>query len=145
MTADELRARVSEIALEWERTPYIHEGRIKGKCADCTFVLKVYQEAGILPEDIVVPHYSPQAYLNRGGIGYLSMVERLAKREIAESEAGVGDLVMFRIARSFSHGGIIIAPGWPNIIHAHMTARLVIRGLGNQAELATERRFFTFL
>lgn len=144
MTEDELRARVSEIALEWERTPYVHEGRIKGQCADCTFVVRVYQEAGIIG-DVAIPHYSPQAHLNRGGGAYLHLVEKLAKRRIDESEARVGDLVLYRVSYAFSHGAIVIAPGWPNVIHAHMTARFVIRSLGNAAELSVERRFYSFV
>lgn len=137
------RNRVSEIALSWERTPYVHEGRIKGKCADCTFIAKVFEEAGMMPA-IDIPHYSPQAPLNRGASAYLILVERHSKREIKEEDAQVGDVAMFRLGRTFSHGGIIIAPGWPHIVHAHLTAGAVIRGLGNAAELATERRFFSW-
>jgi cell wall-associated NlpC family hydrolase len=102
------RANVVRIALEWERTPYVHQGRIKGKAADCTFFAKVYEEAGLLPP-ITIPPYSHQAHLNRQGAMYLPIVERHAKREITEAGAGPGDVVMYFIARSWSHGAVILS------------------------------------
>jgi cell wall-associated NlpC family hydrolase len=137
------RARVVAIALEWERTPYVHQGRIKGKCADCTFPAKVYEEAGLMPA-IEIPQYGPQAHLNRQAAPYIFIVERHAKREITEKDALPGDLVMFRIARTWSHSAIIIDSGWPHVIHADIAARFVIRARGDQGELRVERRFFSF-
>lgn len=140
----EARADVVRIALEWERTPYIHQGRIKGKAADCTFFAKVYEEAGLLPL-ITIPAYSHQAHLNRQGALYLPLVEKYAKREITEAEAGPGDVVMYFIARTWSHGAVIIEPGFPSIIHADLAARHVIRGEGDQGFFKnTPRRFFSW-
>lgn len=140
----EERANVVRIALEWERTPYIHQGRIKGKAADCTFFAKVYEEAGLLPV-ITIPAYSHQAHLNRQGAAYLPIVEKYAKREVTEAEAGPGDVVMFFIARTWSHGAVIIEPGFPAIIHADLAARHVIRGEGNEGFFKNApRRFFSW-
>lgn len=140
----EARMNVNRIALEWERTPYIHQGRIKGLAADCTFFAKVFEEAGLLPA-IEIPPYSNQAHLNRQASIYLMIVERHAKREIAQEQAQIGDVAMFNIARTFSHGAVIIEPGWPTIIHADIGARAVIRALGDNGHFHNvERRFFSF-
>ena|SRR5882672_2103941 len=138
------RADVVRIALEWECTPYIHQGRIKGKAADCTFFAEVYKEAGLLPP-IVIPFYSHQAHLNRQGSMYLPIVEKHAKREITEKQALPGDVVMYFIARSWSHGAIIITPSFPSIIHADLAARFVIRGEGDQGFFKNvPRRYFSW-
>jgi cell wall-associated NlpC family hydrolase len=138
------RSNVVRIALEWERTPYVHQGRIKGKAADCTFFAKVYEEAGLLPP-ITIPPYSHQAHLNRQGAMYLPIVERHAKREIGQEQAGPGDVVMYFIARSWSHGAVILSPGFPRIIHADMAARHVIIGEGDQGFFKNvQRRFFSW-
>lgn len=136
------REEICRVALEWERTPYVHQGRIKGACADCTFVAKVYEEVGLMPP-IEIPQYSGQAHLNRGATPYLQIVERHAKREVEEGAAQPGDLVLYRLARTWSHSGIVLA--WPHIIHADLAARFVIRALGDAGTLAgAPRRFFSF-
>jgi hypothetical protein len=138
------RDLVVRIAIEWERTPYVHQGRIKGQAADCTFFAKVYEEAGLLPP-VTIPAYSHQAHLNRQGAMYLPIVERHAKREITEAEARPGDVVMYFIARSWSHGAVIIEPGFPAIIHADLGAKHVIRGEGDQGAFKNApRRFFSW-
>ncbi len=144
MTELEEREHVASLALEWERTPYIHEGRIKGKCADCTFFAKVFEEAGLIPF-VPIPHYSPQAHINRQACLYMNILLQYAKREVEEAQAQVGDVVMFCIGRTWSHGGVIIPPGWPNIIHADMGAKCVTRDWGDNGQLRRfKRRFFSF-
>lgn len=137
------RERIARIALEWERTPYVSEGRIKGQCADCTFFAKVYEEAGLI--DLVpIPHYGPQAHLNRQASMYLGILMQYA-HEIKREEIEIGDVVMFRIARTWSHGAMIIPPGWPFILHAWMPARGVIRGKADDGMLRNcEKRYFSF-
>ena len=138
------RAEVVRIALEWERCPYVHQGRIKGQAADCTFFAKVYEEAGLL-EPVDIPPYSAQAHLNRQGSMYLPIVERHAKREITEAEANPGDVVMYFLGRAWSHGAVIIEPGWPAIIHADLGAKHVIRADGDKGVfLNAPRRFFSW-
>lgn len=138
------RGVVVRIALEWERTPYIHQGRIKGQAADCTFFAKVYEEAGLLPP-VDIPPYSSQAHLNRQGSMYLPIVERHAKREVNREEAKPGDVVMYFIARSWSHGAVILTPGFPSIIHADMAAKHVVRAEGDEGLFKNApRRFFSW-
>jgi len=136
------RANVVRIALEWERTPYIHQGRIKGKAADCTFFAKVFEEAGLMPA-VEIPPYSHQAHLNRQGSMYLPIVERCARQEIKQNGVKPGDVVMYHVGRAWSHGGIVL--DWPVILHADMGAGFVIRAEGDQGHfLDVPRRFFSF-
>lgn len=134
------RALVCRLAREWVRTPYRHQGRIKGVAADCTFFAEVYAEAGLMPA-IEIPPYSPQAHLNRGGQVYMNLVTRYA-REVETPQPG--DIVLYKIGRAFAHGAVVINPGWPNIVHADIGAGFVILALGDQAQLASvERKFFS--
>src|SRR3974390_187487 len=137
------RERVAAIALEWERTPYINDGRIKGKCADCTFFAKVFEEAGLVPE-VQIPRYGPQAHMGVTASLYMTLLLRYAKREVTEQEAQIADVVMFNVGgRGWTHGGIIIPPGWPYILHADIKARAIRRDEGTRGPLASfPRRFF---
>jgi len=135
------RAEVVRIALEWERTPWVNEGRIKGKAADCTFFSEVFVESGLI-ERPPIPHYGVQPNWTWP---YLQMVLKNAKREVEESQALPGDVVMFRVQGMHSHGGIIIEPGWPHILHADMNARGVIRADATKGHLGVcQKRFFSF-
>jgi hypothetical protein len=112
------------------------------EAADCTFVAKVYEEAGLLPP-VDIPHYSSQAHLNRQAAAYLTIVMRCAKREIEEGEQLPGDLVMYHIARTWSHSAIVL--DWPAVIHADLGAQAVIRAAGDQGHFdGVPRRFFSF-
>ena len=140
--SDEMRQRVVALAIEWDGTPYVHEGRSKGKCADCTFFAKVFEEAGVIPP-VIIPHYSPQAHVNRQSAPYMAIVQRYAKREVPESEAQPGDVVLYNMARCFSHGGVVVK--WPQIVHADMAVGRVVRAEGHVGRMqGYERRFFSF-
>jgi hypothetical protein len=52
--------------------------------------------------------------------------------------------VLYRVGRLFAHGGIVVDPGWPNIVHAWAAARAVIADRGDQGQLARRpRKFFS--
>jgi cell wall-associated NlpC family hydrolase len=141
MNHSDQRKAVADEAMEWLRTPYVSEGRVKGQCADCTFFAKVYEAVGIMPA-IEIPHYSPQAHLNREMAIYLEIISRFASET---SDPQMGDIVLYKIGRGFSHGGVIVHDGWPHIIHADFEAGIVLLALGDQGRLAPpiETKFFT--
>lgn len=143
MSESEERERVVRIAREWIRTPYQHGARIKHVAGDCTFVAMVYEEAGLVPHIYISP-YSSMAHLHRASGQYLLHVKKYA-HEIVRESAKPGDLVMFHIARDFSHSGIIDTDGWPWIIHADMAAQIILRARGDQAQLAaaTAMKFYS--
>jgi len=134
-------------ALEWIGTPYHDHASIKGRSGgvDCAQLIRqVFVNAGVVG-DFPIPYYSPQQFLHSDAEDYLRTVRSFA-REIVEGEARPGDVVLYKLGRSYGHGAIIVDPGWPAIVHAWSPARMVCRGDGLQETLGVrwrERRFFT--
>lgn len=111
--ADE-RAAVVAAALSWAGTPYRHRARLKGVGVDCaTLIQAAYVEAGLVA-DRPLPAYSPQWHLNRDAQAYLK--EILDNAPEIPGPPGPGDVAVWRIGRTFSHGAIVVA--WPRIVHA---------------------------
>ena len=142
MTEQQQRAAVVKEAREWLGTPYFHGGRLKNIGADCTFIAVVYENAGVVPHVDIAP-YCSQAHLHRTAGVYRQTIERCGAYRTDNPQPG--DLVMYWFGRDFSHAGIIVDPGWPNIIHGDMNAGFVLAALGDQANLleAKERVFLT--
>lgn len=139
----EQRAAVVAEALTWQRTPWRHQGRVKGVGVDCAqFVIACYHNTGLTP-DIDTGNYPRDWHIHKTEERFLTFVPSFAV-EIAEADVGPGDLVLFRIGRVFSHGAIVVK--WPQGIHAAIQARMVTlcdfdtdHGL-----VAKDRKFFTF-
>lgn len=125
------RARVVEIAKTWLRTPYHHQGRVKGAGVDCgMLLLEVFEEAGLIPH-IDPGHYPPDWALHRSEERYLGWVEQYA-HPVEGPEPG--DLALYKVGRCISHAGIVIE--WPTIIHASMPDRGCVLGDGLQGWLS---------
>lgn len=139
------RAQVVAEARSWIRTPYHHNALVKGPHGgvDCAMLMAgVYGNVGYLPP-FDVDHYPPDWFLHRKAERYLNMVTEHA-REITEAEALPGDLVLFCVGHLYAHGAIIDEPGWPDIIHAHSDAGMVIPDQGGTGRMHdAARRFFT--
>lgn len=146
------RDRVVAVARSFIGTPYHDCAKLKGIGVDCaTSIALIFVEAG-LEQDIPIPAYSPQWYLHKDAELYLQFVEQYA-REIEADKAQPGDLVLYKFGRCFAHGGIIVDPGFPAIVHAYKQAGRVVLGEGDSGVLAFEaikgkmkpraRRFFS--
>ena len=139
------RAAVVREARAWIGTPYHHGALVKGPQGgvDCAMLMAgVYGNVGYLPP-FDVGHYPPDWFLHRRAERYLNMVTDHAE-EIPESAALPGDLVLFMVGHLYAHGAIVDEPGWPNIIHAHSDAGMVIPDIGGTGRMANaKRRFFT--
>jgi cell wall-associated NlpC family hydrolase len=130
------RARVDAIARTWLGTPFHDHARVKGAGCDCaTFLLSVFEEAGLIPHTDV-GHYSPQFFLHSAEERYLGWVRKFG-REIAIEAAQPGDIALYKIGLCFAHGALVALPGWPTIIHAHAASRRVVRGNGNSPHLGS--------
>jgi cell wall-associated NlpC family hydrolase len=116
---------------------------IKGVGVDCAMILiAVFREAGVVSAGDVV-EYSPQWFLHHSEEKYINELSKYA-REITEAEALPGDVVVYKTGRTYAHGGIIINPGWPAIIHASPEAKMVIQDRGDGGRMGDRpRRFFT--
>lgn len=141
MTEEEGRRLVIEKALAWCGTPYHHHACVMGAGVDCLrLVHAVYRDAGLV-EDIEFPFYSHQEHHNEKET-LLEGVLRYA-REVEVPKPG--DIALYKLVKVFRHGAIVDAGGWPGIIHASYSARLVLRddGLGGWLG-ARDRRFFSY-
>ena len=128
------RARIDEVARSFVGTPYHDHAEVKGVGCDCATLLKmVFVEAGLVADFDIGP-YSPQFFLHQPEERYLGWVAKFA-REIPREEAKTGDVVLYKIGQCFAHAAVIIAPGWPHIVHAHYAARRVRRGFGDHVHL----------
>ena len=110
------REHIIEVAKSWMLTPFIDGQGLKKCGVDCAYFLaRVAEESGATAR-IELPAYSPQVYLHRkGDTTYLDLMKQYA-REIAECEVKPADMVLYKVAASYTHGGIIIS--WPDsIIH----------------------------
>ena len=136
------RRDVVRIARTWIRTPFHDNASIKGVGVDCARLIKaVYEEAGLCGS-FELDHYSPQWFLHRSEELFMGYVARHA-HEIAEEDAGPGDIALFKIGRCYAHGAIIV--DWPSaMIHAHKQSRMVIESGASDADLRKiERKVFS--
>lgn len=114
----EQREQVIAEGKEWVelRTPYVPHAKLKGAGCDCaTFIICIYRSLGLIPADFDPGSYSIQAHLHRDDTQYVDTVLQYAD-EITEPEAQPGDLILWRVARAYAHGGIIVA--FPLVIHS---------------------------
>lgn len=150
-----LREQIVEEAKSWLPTDYIDHAGIKHAGVDCAhYPLKCYQEVGRIPKDFIVPYYSPQQWLNSPSQKdkfhlkfedntFLNIVLRFARREITEEEVLPGDFVIWKVAASWTHGGIIIK--WPEYVLHPIVGRGLIgsHGLLEGFLVNRPRRFFS--
>ena len=125
------RSRVIEIARSWLGTHFHDGAQLKGVGVDCAQLLAaVYGEAGMIDKP-TIEQYSPQFMLHRDDPLFESYVKRFG-HEVETPQ--MGDIVLYKIGRSFAHGAIVVE--WPTkIIHAFKTFRMVAETDGFEADL----------
>ena len=121
MTEQQQRAAVLAEARSWLRTPYHHQGRVKGVGTDCAMILcEVYHAVGLVPYIDPRP-YPPDWHFHRDDERYLGWLQQYAK-PVAEPQPG--DVAVWRFGRCFSHGAIVLDE--VNVIHAYFKQGVVI-------------------
>lgn len=141
-TVEEQRQAVWTEALTWLRTPWHHEARAKGAGVDCAqLVIAAYVGAGVIA-DFSPGQYPRDWHIHKTVERFLSFVPRFAV-EIDPGRAAMGDLILFRIGRVYSHGAIIGT--WPQGIHADIGASMVtLCDFDRDSGLiSSDRKFFT--
>lgn len=98
-------------------TPYHHRGAIKGVGTDCLWILiRIFGAHGFVPDDFDPGNYSPDWYMHHDEELYLKGVERFAHRTCAPLS---GDVAMYKIGRTVSHGAVIVDHERRLMVHAH--------------------------
>ncbi|MDR3495284.1 MAG: hypothetical protein P4L82_11850 [Ancalomicrobiaceae bacterium] len=143
MTEAEERAHLIEVARGWSGTPFHDNQGLKGVGCDCAhFLARAAEEAGLV-DRVAIEHYSPQFMLHTDVGLFESYVQRFA-HQIAEADAGLGDIVLYHVGRSYAHGAFIVE--WPGkVIHAFKTFGCVCETPGDEQDLVGRKvKFYSF-
>lgn len=115
MTEAQQRSAVVAEALSWLGTSYHHHARIKGVGVDCAQILcAVYEKCGLV-DPIDPGYYATDWHMHRNEEVYAGWCARYAKQV---QRPQIGDAVLFRFGRCFSHGGIVVAAD--TVLHAYI-------------------------
>lgn len=133
------RLNVIKEAMEWLRTPYIAEARVKGVGADCAeFLAGVYINAGLI-EPFHVEHLPARWHLHSSEEEYVKRISRYVGP--IPGPPLPGDIALFHIKKAYAHGGIVIE--WPGkIIHCLARGGVQWGDAGRDAILIMEARAF---
>jgi len=132
------RQAVIDEARTWLRTPYHHQGRIKGVGVDCAMILcEVYEAVGLVPHVDPTP-YPPDWHFHKEEERYLDWIAKYG-REVSEPQPG--DVALFQFGRCISHGAIVIE--WPTVIHSYFREGVTIANAEQGALQGRVRKFYT--
>jgi len=109
MSAKITRAAIVAEALSWVGTPYRHQASLKGVGCDCLGLLRGVWRAFYGPEPEAVPGYTPD-WAEARGEETLAAAARRHLSEIAPSQAGAGDVLLFRWRENLpaKHAAILV-------------------------------------
>ena len=129
MTPDEasIRAKIVAEARSWRGTPYANAGDIKGRNggADCSMtIVRVFVDLGLVPKFDPRP-YNSSWMLHKSEELYLAQIFPRANR-ITAAEVAPGDIIVFHVGRTYSHGGIVTIAKPLTIVHAFKPAGRVV-------------------
>jgi len=111
-----IRDRVAKEALSWIETPYHHHAQIKGVGVDCAQLLcAVYETVGLIPH-VETGHYPVDWHMHRSEEMFSGWLEKFAKPGSGKYE--IGDVVLWRFGRTFSHGSIYVGDGY--FVHSYI-------------------------
>jgi cell wall-associated NlpC family hydrolase len=118
-----MREKIVAEARSWIGTPYHNCADIKGVGVDCGMLLvRVYCDLGLVPRFDPRP-YTAQWHLHRDDERYLDGLTAHAKKVDAPQ---LGDAMLFRVGRAWSHGGIVTRADPLVIVHASQPAGIVL-------------------
>jgi cell wall-associated NlpC family hydrolase len=123
MKEERVRAAVVAEARTWIGTPYHNCADIKGVGVDCGMLLaRVFVDLGLV-EPFDPRPYAHDWHLHRSEEKYLDAL--LARAKEVETPLP-GDVMMFRVGRCYSHGGIVTRLDPLTIVHASCPAQIVL-------------------
>jgi NlpC/P60 family putative phage cell wall peptidase len=102
----EWRPKVVAEAQTWLNTPYHHGANIKGVGVDCAmYLVEVFRTVGVIEPDFDPRPYPKDWMLHRSEEIFMAGIFKYAKR-IKTPEPG--DVALYRVGRTASHGAIVI-------------------------------------
>lgn len=128
-----MSARAATLAREWLGTPYRHQGSGKGVGADCLGLVRGVWRELVGEEPEATPPYRPD-WAEVGGEETLLEAARRWLVEIPPHEAGVGDVLLFRMSAGapVKHCAILsdMDGPEPRMIHAYWGRAVVESWMG---------------
>ena len=125
---ESLRGEVAREALSWLGTPYHHHARLKGVGVDCAQILAaVYGAVGLSAPGLDLGDYAREWHLHQGEELYLQRLRACGARPV--DAAAVGDVVVFRFGRTYSHGAIVVEAGVgaaPVLVHSYVGSGVIL-------------------
>jgi cell wall-associated NlpC family hydrolase len=120
---DAARSAIVSEARAWLGTPYHHAADVLGLGVDCAMILvRVFCDLRLI-EPFDPRPYTKDWMLHREDERYLGF---LTDRSCEVQRPEAGDVILFRVGRCFSHGGIVTGAQPLKIIHAFAPARCVV-------------------
>ncbi|MEJ0093410.1 MAG: hypothetical protein WDN46_08225 [Methylocella sp.] len=144
LTELETRALIVAEARKWIGTPYHPCADVRGAGVDCgMLIVRVFVDTGLVAPFDPRP-YPPDWHLHRSAERYLGFVtERCEQVE----QPGLGDIVVFRYGRCYSHGGVVTSTDPLRLVHAYHPYRTTFEeGLDANIQLsdpARQRRYYS--
>jgi NlpC/P60 family putative phage cell wall peptidase len=131
-----MRNAIVAEARSWIGTPYHNCADIKGVGVDCGMLLvRVFVDLRLIAPFDPRP-YTHDWHMHRGEERYLQSL--LAHAERIESPQP-GDVMLFRVGRCYSHGGIVTSSDPLTIVHASFPAKIVLEETVKQNAQMRER------
>ncbi len=128
-----LRGRVVAAARGWLGTPYRHQASVKGEGADCLGLVRGVWREVVGDEPEAPPPYRPD-WAEVGGEETLWAAARRWLVEIAPEQAGLGDVLLFRMAAGCpaKHCAVLSAVEGPErrMVHAYWGRSVVESWMG---------------
>lgn len=112
------REAVAAEALTWLKTPYHHHARIKGVGVDCAQLLCAVYEACGLVEPVDPGMYAVDWHLHHSEEQFSGWMQKYARLQAPGTPIGLGDVVLFKFGRTFSHGSIYVGDGL--FVHSYL-------------------------
>ena len=134
------RAKIVAEARSYRGTPYHDGGDIKGRNGGCDcsmLIVRVFVDLGLVPKFDPRP-YSSSWMLHKSEELYLQQVFPRAYR-ITAAEIAPGDIIIFHIGRTYSHGGIVTIAKPLTIVHAYKPAMRVVEDQIDRVPMISRR------
>ena len=132
------RGQVVAEARKWIGTPYHNCADVRSAGVDCGMLLvRVFADTGLV-ESFDPRPYPPDWHLHRSDERYLGwLFDRTGEVE----SPGLGDVIVFKYGRTFSHGAIVTGLDPITVVHAFQPyGRVCEEGLLQNIQLIEPKR-----
>ncbi len=136
------RESVALEALAWLGTPYHHHGRIKGVGVDCAQLLCAVFEACGLVAPVDLGTYAVDWHLHHNEEKFSGGMAQHAHQPDPARDIALGDVLLFKFGRTFSHGSIYVGDGL--LVHAYIGRGVILSRITDEPLEGREVQHWSF-